>query len=87
MTKEDLYGELGEIVAGLRSGRVSNNEITVFDPTGLSVQDVVTAWHECELAKEKELGYDIDAYYLPHTLLHAHKPDTNILSSHPEAKR
>jgi len=42
--KEDLYGELGEIVAGKKPGRTSPQEITLFDSTGLAIQDVAVAW-------------------------------------------
>lgn len=39
----DLYGELGEIVTGQKDGRTSDDGITVFDSTGLAIQDVATA--------------------------------------------
>jgi alanine dehydrogenase len=42
--REDLYGELGEIVAGKKPGRTSPREITLFDSTGLALQDVAVAW-------------------------------------------
>jgi alanine dehydrogenase len=57
--KEDIYAELGEIVAGLKSGRLYDEEITVFDSTGLSIQDTITSWHVYKLAKEKGLGKEI----------------------------
>ncbi|HID26369.1 MAG TPA: alanine dehydrogenase [Methanosarcinales archaeon] len=40
---QDIYGELGEIIAGIKKGREKDNEITIFDSTGLAVQDVATA--------------------------------------------
>ncbi|MBS1263335.1 MAG: Alanine dehydrogenase [Methanonatronarchaeales archaeon] len=40
---EDVDGELGEVVAGKMEGRLSDDEVTVFDSTGLAVQDAVTA--------------------------------------------
>ena len=40
---EDIYGELGEIVAGKKVGRTSDDELTVFVSTGLAIQDAVTA--------------------------------------------
>jgi alanine dehydrogenase len=43
LRREDLHGELGEIVAGKKSGRTSPHEITLFDSTGLAVQDVAVA--------------------------------------------
>lgn len=64
MTRDDIYGELGEIVAGLRPGRTSNNEITIFDSTGLSIQDVITGWHVLRMAEKKGVGSEIPALYL-----------------------
>ena len=43
ITKENIWGEIGEIVAGLKPGRQRQDEITVFTSTGLAVQDAVTA--------------------------------------------
>jgi alanine dehydrogenase len=43
MTSEDVYGELGEVIAGEKPGRTSPEEIIVFDSTGMALQDVVTA--------------------------------------------
>lgn len=40
---KDVWGEIGEIVAGLKKGRESPDEITVFASTGLAIQDAVTA--------------------------------------------
>lgn len=41
--KENIYAELGDIVVGKKPGRVSDNEITIFDSTGLGFQDLYTA--------------------------------------------
>lgn len=41
--KEDVYAELGEIVAGKIAGRENDKEITIFDSTGLAFQDLYTA--------------------------------------------
>ncbi|MFH0848627.1 MAG: alanine dehydrogenase [archaeon] len=54
--KEDVYGELGEIVAGLKKGRASDEEITVFDSTGLSIQDIATATIAYKKAKAENIG-------------------------------
>jgi alanine dehydrogenase len=40
---EQIYAELGEIIAGLKPGRESDEEITVFDSTGIAIQDVAAA--------------------------------------------
>ncbi len=43
ITVRDIYAELGEIIAGLKQGRETDEEITVFDSTGLAIQDVAAA--------------------------------------------
>ncbi len=40
---KDVWCELGEVVAGLKQGRTSSDEVTVFVSSGLAVQDAVTA--------------------------------------------
>jgi len=44
ITKRNIYGELGEVVAGLKKGRTNNRQITIFDSTGLAFQDISTAY-------------------------------------------
>jgi alanine dehydrogenase len=43
MTTEAVHAELGEVVAGVKSGRTSPKEVVVFDSTGMALQDVVAA--------------------------------------------
>jgi alanine dehydrogenase len=43
MRKEDVYAELGEIVAGKKSGRTTDDEISIFDSTGVAMEDAVAA--------------------------------------------
>jgi ornithine cyclodeaminase/alanine dehydrogenase-like protein (mu-crystallin family) len=43
MRAEDIFAELGEIVARKKPGRVSDEEITIFDSTGTSIQDVAAS--------------------------------------------
>ncbi len=44
LKKRDIYAELGEIVAGTKMGRTSDDDITLFDSTGLAIQDISTAY-------------------------------------------
>ena len=44
LKKRDIHAELGEIVAGKKQGRTADDEITLFDSTGLAIQDVSTAY-------------------------------------------
>jgi alanine dehydrogenase len=41
--KEDIHAELGEILLGKKSGREREDEITIFDSTGIAIQDNTTA--------------------------------------------
>jgi alanine dehydrogenase len=43
MRKEGLYAELSEIVAGRKPGRTSDDEITIFDSTGVAFEDAAAA--------------------------------------------
>ncbi|MEM2909564.1 MAG: ornithine cyclodeaminase family protein [Nitrososphaerota archaeon] len=38
-----IYAELGEVIAGIKPGRVSDEEVTVFKSVGLAVQDAAAA--------------------------------------------
>jgi alanine dehydrogenase len=40
MTRNAVHAQLGEVVAGLKPGRVGDDEIIVFDSTGTGLQDV-----------------------------------------------
>jgi len=42
-TVSGVYAELGEIVCGKKPGRTSVEEITIFDSTGMALQDVASA--------------------------------------------
>jgi alanine dehydrogenase len=39
----DIYGTLGEVITGGKRGRANDGEITVFDSTGLAIQDIACA--------------------------------------------
>jgi alanine dehydrogenase len=56
ITKENIWAEIGEIVAGLKPGRQRQDEITVFTSTGLAVQDAVTAEIAYSKAKAANVG-------------------------------
>jgi ornithine cyclodeaminase/alanine dehydrogenase-like protein (mu-crystallin family) len=55
VSRADVYGELGEIVAGKKSGRANEDEIIVFDSTGMALQDVAAAAIVYERALESGL--------------------------------
>ena len=55
ITEGDIYAEIGEIVVGSKAGR-TGDEVTIFDTTGMAVQDNVVAARVYELALERGLG-------------------------------
>ncbi|MDX1744745.1 MAG: ornithine cyclodeaminase family protein [Halobacteriales archaeon] len=60
LSDADLYGELGEIVLGEIPGRTADDEVTVFDSTGLAIQDVAAAHIAYERAMDQGLGTPFD---------------------------
>ncbi len=54
ISKKDIYGELGEIVARKKRGRTDAVAITVFDSTGLAIQDVSCAAVVYEALKDEK---------------------------------
>jgi alanine dehydrogenase len=59
-TAPQVYGSLGEIVAGKKPGRQTPEEITVFDSTGLIIQDLALGLAVYKRAREKGLGEEKD---------------------------
>lgn len=59
---KDVYAEIGEIVAGLKPGRETIEEITVFCSTGLAIQDAVTAKLVYDKALENNIGQWIEFF-------------------------
>ena len=55
----DLAGTLGEVVAGSIAGR-AEARITVFDSTGLAVQDLAVAGRIYEKARAAGIGIEVD---------------------------
>jgi len=60
MRKEDVYAELCEIVAGQKTGRVADDEIVVFDSTGVAIEDAVAAVAVYERALANDIGTVFD---------------------------
>ncbi len=60
LSKEDIWAEMGEVIAGIKPGRTTQNEITVFDSTGLSIQDAITANLVYQKALNQKIGHYIN---------------------------
>lgn len=60
LSVDDIHGTLGEVITGRCSGRSDENEITLFDSTGLAVQDVAVARLVYDEAEKQEVGNLVD---------------------------
>jgi len=56
ITPQDIHAEIGEILLGRKSGRESDEEITIFDSTGMAIQDNTTAAKIFRNAVENRVG-------------------------------
>jgi len=54
------YAEIGEIVAQMKPGRENDSEITVFDSTGMAIQDLAVAAHVFQAAQHHRVGICVD---------------------------
>jgi alanine dehydrogenase len=56
ITKDDIHGEIGEILLGKKPGRENDEEVTIFDSTGMAIQDNTTANKIYQNAIENNVG-------------------------------
>jgi alanine dehydrogenase len=54
----DIAGEIGEVIIGKKPGRTSEEEITLFDSTGIALQDSATVPLEYERALAAGVGIE-----------------------------
>ncbi len=59
---EDIHASLGEIVAGIKVGRERDDEITIFDSTGLAIQDIAVAKVVYEKALSLGRGIEVNLF-------------------------
>jgi alanine dehydrogenase len=59
VSEQDLYAELGQILAGQKPGREDPEEIIVFDSTGTALQDIAVACGVYHSARKKGQGIDV----------------------------
>lgn len=57
---DDVYATLGEMIVGRKQGRTNNDVITVFDSTGVAIEDVATAKLIYQRAKQTGICTYID---------------------------
>ena len=58
ISEDDIAGEIGEVITGRKPGRTSDSEITVFDSTGIALQDSATVPLEYERAVAAGVGVE-----------------------------
>ncbi|MFJ8234940.1 ornithine cyclodeaminase family protein [Ureibacillus sp. NPDC094379] len=56
VTESDIAGEIGSVIEGKVVGRTSDEEITIYDTTGIALLDIITAKAALDLAKKKGIG-------------------------------
>jgi len=56
ISEDDIVGEIGELILGQKPGRTSDDQITIFDATGMALLDIATARLALKLSDEKDLG-------------------------------
>lgn len=54
--REDLYGELGEVINGKKPGRENDSEIIFFSPIGMGIEDVIVAREIFDRAEAEGAG-------------------------------
>jgi alanine dehydrogenase len=60
LTDDDIHAAIGEIIVGDSEGRTPEDGLTVFDSTGLAIQDVAAAHVVYGHADENDNGYPFD---------------------------
>lgn len=60
ISERSFRGSIGEVAAGLRAGRLSRDEITLFDGTGVALQDLAVAALAVRIAGERGVGSVVD---------------------------
>jgi len=58
LKETDIAGEIGEVIIGKKKGRTSDREITLFDSTGIALQDSATIPLEYERALAAGVGVE-----------------------------
>jgi alanine dehydrogenase len=56
ISREMIRAELGELINQSKPGRTSPDEITIFDTTGVAIQDLATAGYALQEAKKRGFG-------------------------------
>jgi len=59
LTRDQVHGELADLVSGRRPGRTRDDEITIFDSSGTALQDVAAAVAVYQNARARNRGTEV----------------------------
>lgn len=60
ITKENIIAEIGLVISGAVEGRRCEEDITIYDSTGIALQDLLTAKLALDMAEKKGLGTEVE---------------------------
>ena len=60
LSKDRVHADLAELAVGRKQGRVSPDELVIFDSSGSGVQDVAAAWAAYQEAVRTGVGLRFD---------------------------
>lgn len=60
ISRDHIRGEIGEVLAGLKPGRSSAGEVTLYKSVGVALQDVAAANLVYRRALERGIGTEVD---------------------------
>jgi ornithine cyclodeaminase/alanine dehydrogenase len=60
LSERDIAATLGDVIRGAKPGRTNEQEITVFDSTGLAIQDIALASALYERALVRQVGLQVE---------------------------
>lgn len=63
LTRDRIYADIGEIVAGRKLGRESADENIFFSPIGMGSEDIALAQRIYGVAKDKGLGVNLELWH------------------------
>ncbi|SHK32111.1 ornithine cyclodeaminase family protein [Paramaledivibacter caminithermalis] len=60
ITKENIIAEIGDVITERAKGRISDDDITIYDTTGIALQDLLTSKLVLDISEEKGLGVEVN---------------------------
>lgn len=59
-SQHEVYGTLGELVTNQKRGRTDDSQITIFDSTGVAIEDIAVAHLLFDCARKKKVGINLN---------------------------